>query len=108
MAYTPKKMYVGQPGTSDTLLYTAPAGGAIIKSILVTNTTGTAATIDLAWPAGASGVDAAEDALKGYSVAANSFLQIETSHVLANGETIRALQGTSSSLTVHISGVEIS
>lgn len=108
MAYTPTKMYVGQPGTSDTLLYTAPAGGAIIKSLLVTNTTGSAATITLAWPAGASGVDAAEQALGATSVPANSYVQIETSQVLANGETVRGLQGTSGALTVHLSGVEIS
>lgn len=106
--YTVKKMYVGQPGTSDTLLYTAPAGGAIIKSILVTNTTGSAATISIGWPAGASGVDAAEAALSAKSVPANDYIQIETSHILGNGETIRGLQGTGSALTVHISGVEVS
>lgn len=106
--YTPKKMYVGQPGTSDTLLYTAPAGGAIVKSLIVTNTTGTAATISIAWPAGASGVDAAEDLLAAKSVPANDYIQMEMSQVLANGETVRALQGTGSALTVHLSGLEIS
>lgn len=106
--YTPKQMYVGQPGTGDTLLYTAPAGGAIIKSITVTNTTASAATLTLAFPAGASGVDAAERLLSAQSIPANDYIDLEVSHVLANAETIRALQGTGSALTVHISGVEIS
>lgn len=106
--YTPKRMYTGQPGTSDTLLYTAPAGGSIIKEIALTNTTGTAATITLGFPSGASGVDAAENFLQAYSVAGNDTKTFPLSQVLANGETIRALQGTSSALTVHISGVDIS
>ncbi len=106
--YTPKQMYVGQPGTSDTLLYTAPAGGAIIKEIVVSNTTGTAATVSLAYPAGASAVDAAEADLFGYSVPANDTRTFPRAQVLTSGQTIRALQGTSSALTVHISGVEIS
>jgi len=108
MAFTPKKMYVGQPGTSDTLLYTAPTGGAIITEIVVTNTTGTAATVSVAFPAGASGVDDAEAFAKAYSVAANDVKVWPLRQVLGNGETIRALQGTSSALTIHISGIEIS
>lgn len=106
--YTPKKMYVGQPGTTDTLIYTAPAGGAIIKEIVVTNTTASAATISIAFPAGASGVDAAEDFATAFSVAANDVKVWPLSQVLGNAETVRALQGTSVALTVHISGIEIS
>lgn len=107
-AYAPKQMYFGQPGTSDTLLYTAPAGGAIIKEIVVTNTTATPATISIGYPAGASGVDAAEGDLSAHSVAANDTKSFPRSQVLTSGQTIRGLQGTSSAITVHISGVEIS
>lgn len=108
MAYTPKKMYVGQPGTSDTLLYTAPAGGAIITEVIVTNTTGSAATVSLVFPAGASGVDDAEAFAKAYSVAANDVKVWPLRQVIGNAETVRGLQGTSGALTVHISGIEIS
>lgn len=105
--YTPKKLYTGQPGTGDTLLYTAPAGGALIKSITVTNTTGTAATITIGWAAGGA-LAAANHAMSAKSIPANDLYDMEVSHVLGNGETIRGLQGTSTALTVHISGIEIS
>jgi DNA replication protein DnaC len=39
MADVAKAMYLGQPGTGDTLLYTAVAGGAIVRQIHVCNTT---------------------------------------------------------------------
>lgn len=109
MAYTPKQMYAAQPGTTDTLLYTAPAvtPGAIIKHISVTNTTGSAATITLAFPA-AGALTAAKHYLSALSVAANATVDFPLNHILAASETIRALQGTASALTVHISGIEIS
>lgn len=105
--YTPKQMYVGQPGTGDTLLYTSPATGAIIKEITVTNTTGSAATITLGIKSGAA-LAAANHFLTAVSVPANSEVTYPLSQVLGNAETIRALQGTSTALTLHISGIEIS
>lgn len=109
MAYTPKRIYSAQPGTTDTLLYTAPSvtPAAIIKNISVTNTTGAAATITVGFPAGGA-LAAANHYLSAYSVPANSTVDFPMNHVLASGETIRALQGTASAITVHISGIEIS
>ncbi len=107
MATTPKPLYSGQPGTGDTLLYTAPAStSTIIKQITVANTTGTAATITLGLRSGAS-LAAANHFLSAKSVAANDTLIIPLTHVLLTTETIRALQGTGSALTVHVSGVEL-
>jgi hypothetical protein len=105
--YTPKQMYVGQPGTSDTLLYTAPAGGAIVKEIAVTNTTGSAATITLGLKSGGT-LAAANHLLTAVSIPANTEVTYPLSQVLGNAETIRALQGTSTALTIHASGIEIS
>ncbi len=107
MPYTPKQMSVAAVGTSDTLLYTAPAGGAIIKEITVTNTTATAATLTLGFPA-AGALAATNYFLGAQSFAANSETTFPLSQVLTNAQTIRALQGTSAALVVHISGIEIS
>lgn len=105
--YTPKKLYTGQPGTGDTLLYTAPAGGAIIKSVSVTNTTTGALGVTIGWAAGGT-LAAANHFLSDKNVPANDTIDYEVSHVLGNGETIRALQDSATGITVHISGVEIS
>lgn len=107
MATTPKPLYSGQPGTGDTLLYTAPAATTtIVKQVTVCNTTGSAATITLGLRSGAT-LAAANEVFAAKSVAANDTLVIPLTHVLLTTETIRALQGTSTALTVHISGVEL-
>jgi hypothetical protein len=99
-------LYTGQPGTTDTLLYTAPAGKpTVIRNIHVANTTGAPATITLGLNAGGA-LAAANHFYTAVSVAANSFLDWAGWQVVKGGGTIRALQGTASALTVSISGVE--
>lgn len=106
MAYTPKQAYTGQPGTGDTLLATVPGSKSwIVKQITVTNTTASTATITLGLPAAAA-LAAANHLLSAVPIAANSVTVIDLTQVLATGETIRALQGTASALTVHIGVVE--
>lgn len=105
MADVIKKMYLGQPGTSDTLLYTAPAGGAIVRNIHVANTTTLPATITLGLNTGAA-IAAAEHFLSALMVPPNDTYDWSGFAVLDGSETIRGLQGTSSALTVSISGVE--
>ena len=107
MPATLKRMYTGQPGTADTLLYTVPAGTrATVTAIHIVNTTGTAATITLGLNAG-SALAAANHFLSALSVPGNGTYDWTGAHVLEAGETIRALQGTAGALTVHISGVEV-
>jgi hypothetical protein len=106
MADVAKKMYSAQPGTTDTLLYTAPATGAVVRSIHVTNTTATAATITLGLNTGAA-IAAAEHFLSALSIPPNATYDWSGFQVLDASETIRALQGTASALTVVISGVEL-
>ena len=109
MTDTAKKFYQGQPGTSDTLLYTPPATGATILSIHVANTTTSPATIRIG--ANASGTLGVTNAvLWDTTVPANGtydytgMLQLDAS---ATTGTIRGSQGTSGALTVLISGNEI-
>lgn len=106
MADVAKKMYEGQPGTTDTLLYTAVAAGAVVRNIHIANTTGTAATLTLGLNAGAA-LAAAEHFMSAVSIPANGQLDWSGFAVLDGSETIRALQGTASALTVTISGVEL-
>ena len=105
MADAAAKIYEGQPGTGDTLLYTDASGNTtIIRNIHVANTTGTAATITLGLNAGAA-LAAANHFLSALSVPANGTYDWSGFAVLSASGTIRALQGTSSALTVTISGV---
>lgn len=106
MADVQKDMYAGQPGTGDTLLYTAPATGAIVRSIHVANTTAAAATITLGLKSGAT-LAAANHFLSALSIPANGSYDWSGFQVLGNAATIRGLQGTSTALTVFIAGVEL-
>lgn len=106
MAYTPKQAYSGQPGTTDTLLATVPGAKSwIVKQIAVANTTGTAATITLGLNSGAT-LAAANHLLTAVSIPANSTTILDLTQVLDTGQTIRALQGTGSALTVKVAVVE--
>lgn len=107
MPATLKRIYSAQPGTTDTLLYTVPAStSTTITAIHVGNTTGTAATITLGLNSGAA-LAAANQFWTAVSVAGNDSIDWTGAQVLGASETIRALQGTASALTVHISGVEV-
>lgn len=106
--YTPKKLYVGQPGTTATTLYTAPASTTtIIKGIKLCNTTTSDATITLSYVPSGSSAAASNRILSSYNVKANDLVTIDTSDVLATGDFISSLQGTSSAITVYIAGVEV-
>lgn len=107
MADVAKKLYEGQPGTSDTLLYTNPSGAVatILRSIHIVNTTGTAATITLGVNSAAA-LAAANHFLSALSIPPNSTYDWSGFVVIDASGTIRALQGTSTALTVVLSGVE--
>ena len=106
MADVAKKMYEGQPGTTDSLLYTTVAAGAIVRSIHIANTTGAAATITLGLNA-AGALAAANHFLSALSIPANSTYDWSGFQVLDASGTIRGLQGTSAALTCTIAGVEL-
>jgi hypothetical protein len=106
--YTPKRLGTNpvQLSTSGTTsLYTAPASTtAIIKQLVVANTTASNATFNLS----ITGSVAASRALfQGLVIGANSTAVIDLSVVLQPTEGIFASTGTASALTLTISGVEI-
>lgn len=110
MADTLKRMYFGQPATSNAEVYTAPSASAgvataVIRTIHVANTTSTAATISLALNGTAA--TAANCFLRTFSVPAYGLFVESVSIVMNHGDILNALQGTSGALTVLISGVEL-
>lgn len=106
--YTPKKLYTGQPGTTATTLYTAPASTTtIIKNIIICNTTTSAATLTLNLVASGGSAATSNRIMSALNVNANDTVAMDLSGILATGDFISALQGTSSALTLHVSGVEV-
>lgn len=109
MALTPNRYYLGQPGTTDTVLATIPSTAGsygIIKEILLINTTATAVAVTL----GVNGTAAANQIVN-VSVPGNgagstaNLVALALSTVLNAGDTIHGLQGTASAVTVEISGI---
>ena len=107
MADTLKILYTGQPAATDTLLYTVPASTTTaVRGIHVANTTGTAATITLGLNSAAALAEA-NWFLPELSIPPNGTYDWTGLQALEEADTIRALQGTATALTVHISGIEI-
>jgi len=108
MPNTPKKLYVGQPATTITTLYTVPASTTTIaKNIILANTTATDATIDVHFVPNAGAAGATNKIIPTYTVPTNDSIVVDMAGVLETGDTIQALQATASAITVYISGVEV-
>lgn len=86
--------------TSSVLAYTVPANKtSIIKQVVVTNTTASAATFTLR-------IGVNDAIFNAVSVAANDTMLINLSQVLAAGETLYAVASANSTLNLTISGIE--
>ena len=106
MADAGKKLYTGQPGTGDTLLYTAPAlTTTYVRSIHICNTTGTARTVTLGLNSAAA-LAAANHFISAVTIPPNGTYDWSGNQVLEAGQTIRALQENATACTFHISGIE--
>jgi hypothetical protein len=106
--FTPQKLYIGQPATTATTLYTAPASTkTIIKNIVICNTTSTAATLTVSLVPSGGSAGVTNRIMSTLNINANDTVSMDLSGVLATGDFISALQGTSGALTVNISGVEV-
>lgn len=104
----PARFYQGQPGTGETTLYTVPAGRSVIlKHIMVTNTTGSAATFTLSLVPSGGSPAASNRLYVATSVPANGLISLILSQVMNQGDFLSALQPTTNALTMHISGVLI-
>lgn len=108
MPYTPKRLYVGQPGTTVGTLYTVPSGyKTIVKNIVLANTTSTDAKITMHFVPSGNSAGNANKVVADYPVSANNTVVIDLSAVLEAGDTIQAVQATAGAVTVYVSGVEV-
>lgn len=103
----PAVLYRGQPGATSTTLYTVTntAGKyAIIKNIVVHNPTADIESIELySVASGGSAADANQ--FFGAEIEAGETVMFDLSMVLGQNETLRAVAGSASSITVIVSGV---
>jgi hypothetical protein len=99
MATTSKALARGAFATSSATLYTVPsATTAIVTNIVIANTAGSAGTFTLSL----AGISMATTV----AIAANSITTIDLKQVLAATQVI-AGQASATTITYHISGVEI-
>lgn len=105
MADTAQRFYgPAQPGTSAATIYTVPGSTtSILRHMRIANTTGTSATITMS-----IGADAAATRIfDAVSIPGDSVLDWSGFMVMDAAEILQAFQGTSSALTVTISGVDV-
>lgn len=105
MPYTPKALFRGAATTTTTtVLYTVPASTTtIVTNIVVTNTAASAATFTLGM--GTAGANTAIHTST--AIAANSTVYIDLKQPLVATNTITG-GASATSVTFHISGMEIS
>lgn len=108
MTLTPKLMTPTVQLTASVVTeYTAPAGGAIIKEIILTNATAAAVTARVHLIVSAGSASAANRIISDVSVPANGVLIYSLSTVMAAASFIQALAGSATSVNLTISGMEI-
>lgn len=116
MAYTPRMIYQGQPGTDEDALTLRPFGDTsvpantkvILKQIILANTSSASATVAISLVPSGGTAGAANRIVPDVSVGANSVVTIDLSQVMEPGDFLSAVQGTAEAVTVTISGVVVS
>lgn len=111
MARTPKRIIAGaQLTTSTAIYYTAPTNqSCVIRRVSFTNTTGTAATVDLYLVASGGTAGASNQIVVDKVISPGetwSCPDVE-GQVLAPGGTIQAQSDTNSAITIIGSGTEV-
>jgi hypothetical protein len=100
MANTFKALFRGTAPTSNTTLYTVPAGTTtLVNSLVVVNTASAVATFDMSFDS----IQIANDV----SIPGNDSLILELKQVLEASDVLAGL-ASASTVNFHISGLEIS
>jgi len=109
----PAPLYQGQPGTTNATLWTVPSvyqnhsvQQAVVKQILLCNTTASAATVTLYLVPSGSAAGNTTAIASALSVAANDTKILNLGQVIlpAAGASLQGLQGTTGAITVTASG----
>jgi hypothetical protein len=99
-------LYEGQPTTSEATLATCPASTTWrADSVVLCNTTSTAATISLSRVPSGGTAGATNRFMSAFSVPANDTVTVDVKQYLNAGDFLSGLQGTSAAVTVTINGV---
>lgn len=109
MALTPKNLYRGQPGTSNTTLYTAPntvGKYAIVKEVIACNTDSVDRSLWFFSVASGGSASTNNVILDTANVPAKTTVFFEMSTVLAQNESIQAKASSAATITLTVSGVE--
>lgn len=106
--YTPRRLAQAQlTTTSETTLYTVPGGRlAIVKQILLSNTTASTVVADVSIVPAAGSGGVTNRVASQVGVPPNSILVVDLSQVMVAADFISAKAGTANALTLTISGVE--
>lgn len=83
--------------------YTAPAAGAIVRHVRISNPSGSAATFTFSVGADAAGTRLYD----AYSIPAGAVIDWYPILPLTNGEIIQALSGTNNVLNLTINGIDL-
>jgi hypothetical protein len=106
--YSAVRLAQAQPGTGFGTVYTAPASTkTIVKEIVVCNVTAGPITFDLALVPNAGAAGVTNQIIFGHTIPASTTVTYTYSQVLATGAFVSAKASVAASLTVTISGVEI-
>lgn len=108
VTYTPVRLYVGQPGTSLSALYTVPEGEkVIVRNIVLANTTSSLAKVSVHFvPAGGT-ADNTNKVIADYGLSPNTTVVIDMNAVLEAGDSVQAIQAVAGAVTMYLSGVEV-
>jgi hypothetical protein len=111
MATTNTSLAEGSQLTAATATYyTSPANTTtIIKKLTVTNTSASAATLTLYLVASGGSAGASKTVTSAKAIAAGATYEAfeAENHVLLPGDTLQALSGTASALTLKASGIQV-
>lgn len=108
MAYTPKRLYSGQPAFAGATLYTASGTTTtILKAITATNTVSTSATFTINVVPAASSATFSNRIISSVALTGNATITFENIGMLNNLDAIYATQGTTNAISLHIYGVEV-
>lgn len=106
MAFTPARLINPTVLTTSAAdLYTAASRSVLLKQIIVANKTASPATVTLSLLPNGTSADSVHQLLAGIPVAGNDILILDAWQVLAPGDKLNGLAGTSSALIVTASGV---
>jgi hypothetical protein len=99
------RLYAGQPGTSESTVYTVPAStDAKVTEVVITNTSAAPATVSLsAVPTGGTAGNT-NRLLAGITLDGSSVVIMDMSVYLTAGDFLSAVQATAGAITLTISG----